>query len=138
MQKPEEQRSLPRQEQPDEQKPADKGRSALIDAEMDREIVTVFVEEAEDMVSSIEESVHAWQSNPSKVEFADRLKRDLHTLKGGARMAGFNGLGECAHNIETLIDETKNHNKKFFKDNSCRAGKASKCLRYCSPDCPGG
>ena len=102
-------------EQPGQQKSADKDASALIDAEMDREIVTVFVEEAEDMVSSIEETVHAWQSNPSKVEFADRLKRDLHTLKGGARMAGFNGLGECAHNIETLIDETKNHNKKFFK-----------------------
>jgi len=91
-------------------------RSAtLIDADLDQEIVGVFVEEADDIVSSIEESVLAWQSNPSKVELADRLKRDLHTLKGGARMAGFNSLGERAHAIESLIDETKKHNKKFFK-----------------------
>jgi chemosensory pili system protein ChpA (sensor histidine kinase/response regulator) len=92
------------------------GRSSnLIDADLDQEIVGVFVEEADDIVSSIEESVLAWQSNPAQVELADRLKRDLHTLKGGARMAGFNSLGERAHAIESLIDETKKHNKKFFK-----------------------
>ena len=89
--------------------------SNLIDAELDQEIVGVFVEEADDIVSSIEESVLAWQSSPSQVELADRLKRDLHTLKGGARMAGFNALGERAHAIESLIDETKKYNKKFFK-----------------------
>ena len=87
----------------------------MIDADLDPEIVSVFVEEADDIVSSIEESVLAWQSNPSQVELADRLKRDLHTLKGGARMAGFISLGERAHAIESLIDETKKHNKKFFK-----------------------
>ena len=87
----------------------------MIDADLDQEIVGVFVEEADDIVSSIEESVLAWRSNPKQVELADRLKRDLHTLKGGARMAGFNALGERAHAIESLIDATKNHNKKFFK-----------------------
>ena len=105
----------PIEKQPAEKQPEQEGSSALIDAELDQEIVTVFVEEAEDIVSSIEESVVAWQSNPSQVELADRLKRDLHTLKGGARMAGFNGFGECAHSIESLIDETKKHGKKFFK-----------------------
>ena len=89
--------------------------ATLIDADLDPEIVSVFVEEADDIVSSIEESVLAWQSNPSQVELADRLKRDLHTLKGGARMAGFNSLGQRAHAIESLIDESKKHNKKFFK-----------------------
>ncbi len=98
-----------------DQKPTEERSASLIDAELDQEIVGVFVEEADDIVSSIEESVLAWQSNPSQVELADRLKRDLHTLKGGARMAGFNALGELAHAIESLIDETKKHNKKFFK-----------------------
>ena len=103
-----------RQTEPD-QKPMEERSASLIDAELDQEIVAVFVEEADDIVSSIEESVLAWQSNPAQVELADRLKRDLHTLKGGARMAGFNALGELAHAIESLIDETKKHNKKFFK-----------------------
>ena len=90
--------------------------SALIDTDLDPEIVGVFVEEADDIVSSIEESVLAWQSNPSQVELADRLKRDLHTLKGGARMAGFNSLGQRAHVIESLIDGAKKHNTKFFQE----------------------
>ncbi len=94
---------------------AEPALTSLIDADLDPEIVSVFVEEADDIVSSIEESVLAWQSNPSQVKLADRLKRDLHTLKGGARMAGFNSLGQRAHAIESLIDGTKKHNKKFFQ-----------------------
>jgi len=87
----------------------------LVDIELDNEIVGVFVEEADDIVSHIEELVMAWRSSPKEIELADRLKRDLHTLKGGARMAGFNGLGDRAHAIESLIDETKDYNKRFFK-----------------------
>ena len=114
-QKQEEQPAEPVTEQEPGQQSTEESASSLIDADLDQEIVGVFVEEADDIVSSIEESVLAWQSNPSQVELADRLKRDLHTLKGGARMAGFNSLGERAHAIESLIDAAKNHNKKFFK-----------------------
>ena len=123
------------QSDPSQQKleePAAERSISLIDADLDQEIVGVFVEEADDIVSSIEESVLAWRSNPKQVELADRLKRDLHTLKGGARMAGFNALGERAHAIESLIDATKNHNKKFFKAMIATPRRASECLRYCS------
>jgi len=88
---------------------------SLVDMELDNEIVGVFVEEADDIVSHIEELVMAWRSSPKEIELADRLKRDLHTLKGGARMAGFNGLGDRAHSIESLIDDTKSYDKRFFK-----------------------
>ena len=89
--------------------------TSLVDTELDNEIVGVFVEEADDIVSHIEELVMAWRSSPTETEFADRLKRDLHTLKGGARMAGFGALGDRAHAIESLIDETKIYDKRFFK-----------------------
>ena len=88
---------------------------SLVDIELDNEIVGVFVEEADDIVSHIEELVMAWRSSPKEIELADRLKRDLHTLKGGARMAGFNGLGDRAHAIESLVDDTKDYDKRFFK-----------------------
>ena len=110
---------IAKKDQPFEQEPdrpsADKSAATLIAADLDVEIVGIFVEEADDIVSSIEESMLAWQSSPSQVELGDRIKRDLHTLKGGARMAGFNSLGQRAHDIESLIDETKKHNKQFFK-----------------------
>jgi chemosensory pili system protein ChpA (sensor histidine kinase/response regulator) len=89
--------------------------ASLVDLELDNEIIGVFVEEADDIVSHIEELVMAWRSNPKETELPDRLKRDLHTLKGGARMAGFNGLGDRAHIIESLIDDTKVYDKRFFK-----------------------
>ena len=88
---------------------------SVVDMELDNEIVGVFVEEADDIVSHIEELVMAWRSSPKEIELADRLKRDLHTLKGGARMAGFNGLGDRAHAIESLVDDTKSYDKRFFK-----------------------
>ena len=89
--------------------------TSLVDIELDNDIVGVFVEEADDIVSHIEELVMAWRSSPKEIELADRLKRDLHTLKGGARMAGFNGLGDRAHAIESLVDDTKSYDKRFFK-----------------------
>ena len=87
----------------------------LIDVELDKDIIGVFVEEADDIVSSIEESVVAWRSNPTQIELADRLKRDLHTLKGGARMSGFRVLGDVAHAIESLIEGTSTYNGAFFR-----------------------
>ena len=32
------------------------------------------------------------------------LQRDLHTLKGGARMAGINAIGDLGHSIESLLE----------------------------------
>jgi len=89
--------------------------NAGLDEELDNEIIGVFVEEADDIVSHIEELVMAWRSSPKELELPDRLKRDLHTLKGGARMAGFNELGDRAHVIESLVDDTKVYDKRFFK-----------------------
>ena len=101
---------------PHSEPPAAKTESIpMVDTELDPEIVAVFVEEADDIVSHIEELTLAWRSTPKELELADRVKRDLHTLKGGARMAGFRALGDQAHAIESLIDETKVYNKRFFK-----------------------
>ena len=31
------------------------------------------------------------------------LQRQLHTLKGGARMAGITAMGDLSHELETLV-----------------------------------
>ena len=82
--------------------------------DLDQEIVGIFVEEAEDIISNLEETLHAWQDSPKQTKFGDQLKRDLHTLKGGARMAGFNALGQYTHDFESTIDGTKEYNDAFF------------------------
>lgn len=85
-----------------------------LEDDLDKEIAGVFVEEAEDIVSHLEETLHGWQKQPQAPEFADRLKRDLHTLKGGARMAGFNALGQYTHEFESFIDLNSKADKAFF------------------------
>ena len=47
--------------------------------------------------------MHAWNADPGSAERVAALKRPLHTLKGGARMAGVRAMGDLAHELETLI-----------------------------------
>jgi chemosensory pili system protein ChpA (sensor histidine kinase/response regulator) len=69
----------------------------------DPEIASIFSEEATEL---LEESQSSFQgislTAPRREEFA-ALKRPLHTLKGGARMAGVAAMGDLSHELESLI-----------------------------------
>ena len=54
-------------------------------------------------MESIDQCILDWSTQPVASEFYDDLLRHLHTLKGGARLAGINSLGEFAHNFETYL-----------------------------------
>src|SRR5439155_1658483 len=54
----------------------------------------------------IDASVRAlseWRSQPDSADFGLGLKRPLHTLKGGARVAGITPMGDLSHELETLV-----------------------------------
>ena len=61
-----------------------------------------FLEEAEDLLNSINSTLSNWQSTPSDFSYADQLHRALHTLKGGARLSGLETLGTASHNFESF------------------------------------
>ena len=94
---------------------SDQSGPQWVEQDLDQEIAAIFVEEVEDIINHLEESLHGWQKNPQEEKFPDRLKRDLHTLKGGARMAGFNAIGQYSHDFETLIDSTDKPGPILFK-----------------------
>ncbi len=71
--------------------------------EVDLEVFEIFIEEAEELLEEIDESIHAWEANWSDTEQVEALKRVLHTLKGGARLAGLMGMGELAHEFESYL-----------------------------------
>ncbi|SDK57528.1 Hpt domain-containing protein [Microbulbifer yueqingensis] len=73
-------------------------------ADIDPDVVDVFMEEAGDLVDELEELIQGWEADPADYSRAEALKRVLHTFKGGARMAGLMGLGEVAHRFETVIE----------------------------------
>lgn len=72
---------------------------------IDTELLAIFQEEAVDILETIEQALHAWRREPGDRAVMDDLKRALHTLKGGARMAGAMVMGELAHNMETLLQQ---------------------------------
>ncbi|HXC59719.1 MAG TPA: Hpt domain-containing protein, partial [Steroidobacteraceae bacterium] len=83
--------------------PAAEPEAEIATADYDPEIASIFSDEATEL---LEESQSSFQgislTEPRREEFA-ALKRPLHTLKGGARMAGVMGMGDLAHELESLI-----------------------------------
>ncbi|AOE50868.1 Hpt domain-containing protein [Kangiella sediminilitoris] len=73
-----------------------------LDMEMDDELLDIFTEEAEELFDSDAQLLAQWSSSPSDLSPIGELQRNLHTLKGSARMAGFTPIGDLAHCLEDL------------------------------------
>ncbi|XVJ49333.1 Hpt domain-containing protein [Pseudomonas sp. UBT] len=74
------------------------------DTAMDDEIVEIFLEEAVDILDSAGQSLKRWLLEPDSAAPLSSLQRDLHTLKGGARMAEIGPIGNLAHELECLYE----------------------------------
>ncbi|MCU1752624.1 Hpt domain-containing protein [Pseudomonas sp. 6D_7.1_Bac1] len=72
--------------------------------EMDDEIVSIFLEEAVDILESAGQALQRWLNDPENAAPLSSLQRDLHTLKGGARMAEVGPVGDLAHELESLYE----------------------------------
>ena len=72
--------------------------------ELDEELLDLFLEEAADLLDHSDELLVALRDAPSDRECITGLQRDLHTLKGGARMAGVQEIGELGHVMESLLE----------------------------------
>lgn len=80
------------------------GVDALDFSVYDRELVDIFVEEGKDLLDHCDGLISELRDAPQDREVLAGLQRDLHTLKGGARMAGINAIGDLGHSIESLLE----------------------------------
>ncbi|MGW8247187.1 MAG: Hpt domain-containing protein [Acidiferrobacterales bacterium] len=80
---------------------------ATVDEDIDPELLEIFQEEAVDLLHTMEESLQRWRADSSDSEAVGTLKRALHTLKGGARMAGAMTMGNLSHVTESLMTEVE-------------------------------
>jgi chemosensory pili system protein ChpA (sensor histidine kinase/response regulator) len=71
--------------------------------EFDHEIANIYSEEATELLEAAEVSLTAWNHDRKDKERVAELQRQLHTLKGGARMAGISAMGDLSHELETLV-----------------------------------
>ncbi len=84
--------------------PAEAKRSETAESNVvDQELLTIFVEEARELVPQVGNELRAWRVNPAENDHPDALQRVLHTLKGSARMAGQSALGDTVHGMEDRI-----------------------------------
>lgn len=75
--------------------------------EVDTEILEIFLEEAEELTESIDNTINTWLSERENHAHLDEMKRLLHTLKGGARLAGLVHIGNLSHNFETFLIQSE-------------------------------
>lgn len=69
----------------------------------DEELLEIFLEEGTEILDDSDQVIVDWIANPGENEYVEELQRHLHTLKGGARMAGVTELGDLGHSIESLL-----------------------------------
>src|ERR1700676_3649234 len=71
--------------------------------DFDHEIANIYSEEATELLEAAQVSLAAWNRDRQDKERVAELQRQLHTLKGGARMAGISAMGDLSHELETLV-----------------------------------
>jgi len=71
--------------------------------DFDPEVAGIFTDEATELIDASEHALSDWRSQPESAEYRLALKRPLHTLKGGARMAGITPMGDLSHELESLV-----------------------------------
>ena len=88
-------------------------------AEADAELLDIFVEETGELMESLEPLLDDWLSDPQQPPPLDEMKRILHTLKGGARMAELPVLGDVTHAYESRLEQAEaagNFDAAFVED----------------------
>ena len=71
--------------------------------EGDNELRQVFIEEAEELINATEAIIGQWRATPENFQPVADMKRRLHTLKGGARMAGYASVADLTHMLESSV-----------------------------------
>ena len=73
------------------------------DAEFDADIAAIFGEEATELLEQADGALARWVRDRADTRQVTELKRLLHTLKGGARMAGIRAMGDVSHELESFL-----------------------------------
>ncbi|HEY0231130.1 MAG TPA: Hpt domain-containing protein, partial [Dokdonella sp.] len=72
--------------------------------DVDDDLLDIFVQEGADILDHSDTLVAGLRAAPHDRTHIAGLQRDLHTLKGGARMAGLAPIGDLSHAMESLVD----------------------------------
>ena len=80
------------------------GSELIEDPNANTMLAETFIDEAMSLFAHSQEEAERWDENRDQLSRLDAIRRDMHTLKGSARMAGYNAIGDLTHGVESLID----------------------------------
>lgn len=76
------------------------------------EFLTIFREESLERLARVSRALEALRegaSDPDRAGLQEEIDRELHTIKGSARLLGFNPLGALVHDLEGLARLHRKH-----------------------------
>src|SRR5690606_35074837 len=83
------------------------------ESDIDDEIIEIFIEEAGEVLETLEEYFPKWKADPKDNDSLVIVRRAFHTLKGSGRMVEASDIGELAWSVENMlnrvIDKTVNY-----------------------------
>jgi len=71
---------------------------------IDAELLSIFLDEAREVFTTIDESLSESRDRPSDQTHITTLRRAFHTLKGSSRMVGLRQFGEAAWAVEQVFN----------------------------------
>jgi two-component system, chemotaxis family, sensor kinase CheA len=76
----------------------------------------IFLKEAEEQLSSLQRGLLALEEAPGNTPLIHDILRHAHTLKGSARMLGFESISSIAHHMEDFIKEAEDGVRRIDAD----------------------
>ena len=80
------------------------------------ELLAVFLDEAMDNLDAASKALYRWLEDDTDGTSLTELQRHLHTIKGGARMAGIRPIGDLGHELEGVYEALKLRRLKVSQD----------------------
>jgi chemosensory pili system protein ChpA (sensor histidine kinase/response regulator) len=83
--------------------------------EADNELLTIFIDEANELLEMSDDTLYRWAELSGDDNSNDaftvvmELQRYLHTLKGGAKMAELEPIGDLSHELESMFIAVIDH-----------------------------
>jgi chemosensory pili system protein ChpA (sensor histidine kinase/response regulator) len=71
--------------------------------DFDADIAAIFSEEANELLEQAHAALAQWIRDRADRNHVVELQRLLHTIKGGARMAGIRAMGDLSHEMESVL-----------------------------------
>ena len=94
-----------------------------------KDLIAIFRAETEEHLTKLDNGLVQLEKHPDNIELASSLNREVHTLKGAARVFGFYEIQDIAHRVEDIFEEVAGKRAVFNSSMAERIFKGLDAIR---------